>query len=294
MTDIADLEIPGVLRLRAPTVPAVPLIFDSPHSGCDYPDDFGTAVPLEALRPAEDAFVDDLYGAAPDLGAPLLSALFPRLYIDANRAETDMDPDLLDGDWDGPPLKPGEKARLGQGVAWTRYPPGPPLYDGKLPAAALRRRIETCHRPYHQALHRVLDVWSDRFGGYYHINCHSMPSLANDMSAEPAGTVRPDFVLGTRDGTSCSPELADCVRRYFTDRGYEARVDHWYKGVEIVRLAGNPAAGRHSLQIEISRRIYMDEDKIQKKAGYPAIKDLFTGLIEALCRFAVTTPPRLK
>ena len=291
MTAITDLEIPGVLRLRAGGEPAVPLVFDSPHSGNVYPKDFGTAASVADLRPAEDAFIDDLYGAAPELGASLLTALFPRLYIDPNRAETDMDPGEIDGPWDGPPLAPGDKAKLGQGVVWTRRPPGLPVYAGKLSAAALRARIEGYHRPYHRVLGQVLDAAAARFGGYYHIDCHSMPSVATDMSPEPTGTLRPDFVLGSRDGTSCAPGLTACVRDYLAGRGFDVRVDHWYKGVEIVRRYGDPAAGRHSLQIEISRRLYMDETGIAQTADYPAIKAVFSDLIAELRRFAAASPP---
>ncbi|MEQ9575801.1 MAG: N-formylglutamate amidohydrolase [Rhodospirillales bacterium] len=291
MTGIAELEIPGVLRLSAALEPAVPLVFDSPHSGNVYPDDFGAAAPVADLRPAEDAFIDDLYAAAPELGASLLTALFPRLYIDPNRMETDMDPAEIAGEWDGPPLAPGDKARLGQGVVWTRRPPDLPVYAGKLPAAALKARIEGYHRPYHQALGRVLDAAAARFGGYYHIDCHSMPSVATDMSPEPTGTLRPDFTLGSRDGTSCAPDLTACVRDYLASRGFDVRVDHWYKGVEIVRRYGNPAAGRHSLQIEISRRLYMDEARIAKTTDYPAVKAVFTGLIAELRRFSAAFPP---
>lgn len=292
MTEGVDLDIPGVLRLRAAVEPAVPLVFDSPHSGTVYPPDFRPAVAIEALRPAEDAFVDELYDAAPAMGAPLLTALFPRLYVDPNRNETDMDPAHVDGPWDGPPLQPGPKAKLGQGLVWMRHPPGLPVYDGnKVAAADLRSRIETCHRPYHAALRRMLDGAADRFGGYYHVNCHSMPAVAAGMSAEPEGTVRPDFVLGTREGTTTGPALTDCVRSYLSGRGYDVRVDHWYKGVEIVRLAGDPARGRHSLQIEINRRLYMDEERIAKSADYADMKATIIGLIDELRRFAGAEPP---
>jgi N-formylglutamate deformylase len=294
MTAVTDLDIPSVLRLRAAAEPAVPVVFDSPHSGTVYPENFRPAVAIAALRPAEDTFVDDLYDAAPEMGAALLEALFPRLYIDPNRAETDMDPVHVEGPWDGPPLRPGPKAQLGQGLVWMRRPPGLPVYDGKIAADDLRARIETYHRPYHAALRRMLDGTADRFGGYYHINCHSMPAVATAMSAEPEGSVRPDFVLGTRDGTTTGPELVDCVRAYLSGRGCDVRVDHWYKGVEIVRLAGDPARGRHSLQIEINRRLYMDEQRIAKSAGYADMKATITGLIGELRRFAAARPPGSK
>ena len=78
---------------------ALPLICDSPHSGTTYPDDFGHAVPRALLRAAEDTHVEALWQAAPDVGATLLAAHFPRSYIDANRTLDDLDPELLDAPW---------------------------------------------------------------------------------------------------------------------------------------------------------------------------------------------------
>src|SRR5262249_33301128 len=88
-------EVPGVLWRRAPHGGRLPLVLDSPHSGSVYPDDFGFCCPLPVLRRAEDAFVDELYEAAPALGATLIGALFPRSYLDPNRAPDDLDPGML-------------------------------------------------------------------------------------------------------------------------------------------------------------------------------------------------------
>ena len=80
----------------------MPLVLDSPHSGTDYPDDFGAAVSRELLRQAEDSYVDELYAAGPDLGATLIAARFPRSYIDPNRSLLDIDASLLEAPWPGP------------------------------------------------------------------------------------------------------------------------------------------------------------------------------------------------
>ena len=286
MTPIVNQHIPGVLTLRAPTEPAVPLVFDSPHSGCVYPADFRPSVPMAALRQAEDMFIDELYDGAPAMGAALLVAHFPRLYIDPNRAETDLDPAWLDGAWPGPTLNPGAKAALGQGLIWTRYPPGLPVYDGKVPAVEAFSRVEAYHRPYHRALRAMVNATHARFGAVYHVDCHSMPAVAGNMSSDPPGTRRPDFVLGTRDGTTCGPEMVARVKDYLAGRGYDVRVDEWYKGVEIVRSCGDPAHRRHSLQIEINRRLYMDEQRLEKLAGFAAFKAVIDGLMGDLAAFA--------
>ena len=280
-----DMLLPGVLELRRPSEPALPLVFDSPHSGTDYPADFEHIAPLKALRQAEDTFVDELYAAAPEHGATLLRAIFPRSYVDPNRNAEDLDPELIEGEWDGP-LAPTQKCKLGLGLIWSRYFPGLPLYGRKLSVAEVRRRIENFHRPYHDTLAQALDAAHARFGVVWHINCHSMPALSNEMAEEGPGISRPDFTLGDRDGTTCCPELTEVVRAALSARGYEVTLNDPYKGAELVRAWSAPEAGRHSLQIEINRRLYMDEDTFEKTEGFEKLRANLTGLIGVLADFA--------
>ncbi|MDO5648794.1 N-formylglutamate amidohydrolase [Paracoccus sp. (in: a-proteobacteria)] len=281
MTD----HIPGVLTVEGRDGWTIPLVLDSPHSGTDYPDDFGHIADPTRLRWAEDTHVHDLWRGALDHGAVLLHAHFPRSYIDANRAETDMDPAAVDGT-PMVTLAPGDKSRLGIGLCWTRVPPdGTPMYAGPLPAQALDHRITRCHRPYHAALQALTDAAHDRWGQVWHIDCHSMQDRASAMSNQAQGTPRPDFVIGDRDGTSCDPALTALVRDVLASRGYSVSVNDPYKGVELVRRHGHPARGRHSIQIEVNRRLYMSETDRQPNDGYPDIRDSFTALSAEIARF---------
>jgi N-formylglutamate amidohydrolase len=282
---VAEETIPGVLRLRSPAHPDSPLIFDSPHSGTIYPDDFRHVAPLQALRQAEDTYVDELYGAAPDQGCVLLAALFPRSYVDPNRATTDQDPDLLDGPWPEP-LFPSSRSLSGRGLIWSGYPPGLPLYDRKLPVEEVRQRIERYHAPYHGALQRELDAAHAAFGGFWHVNCHSMPSVSTDMSPEGPGAVRPDITLGDRDGTTCAPAFTAIVREFFADLGYEVTINDPYKGAYLVSAYSNLDENRHSLMIELNRRLYMDEETLERSAGFLRLQDDLTGFIAVLAGFA--------
>jgi len=280
MTD----TIPGILFHRDAEAAEVPLVFDSPHSGTIYPEDFRFACPLDVLRTAEDTYVEELYGAASAHGATLLAALFPRSYLDVNREVADIDPDLLDGPWPGL-LNPGEKTRLGLGLVRRLAKPGMPVYDRKLSVAEVQARIARCYEPYHAALQAACDRLHRKFGVVWHVDCHSMPSEGNAMSTDP-GAHRADFVLGDRDGTTCDPALTDFVGRVLRGRGYSVKVNDPYKGVELVRRHGRPAEGRHSLQIEVNRALYMDEKTLVKTAGFDRLKADITHLIEALANFA--------
>ncbi|MCP5367144.1 MAG: N-formylglutamate amidohydrolase [Hyphomicrobiales bacterium] len=269
---------------ETPDADEIPLVFDSPHSGTTYPDDFNAVLPLARLRRAEDTYVHELYGTAPVHGAVLMGAHFPRIYIDANRGEEDLDPALLDGAWDRP-LNPSRKTELGIGLIWRLSPPGDPIYDRKLTVAEARRRIETFHRPYHATLKAHLDRLYDRFGQVWHINCHSMPARGSAMSEDGPDAERASFVLGDRDGTTCSPDLTGFVRDHLTGRGYDVAVNDPYKGVELVRAYSDPARHRHSLQIEINRKHYMNTDTFERNDGFAALQGEITGLIQALAGF---------
>jgi len=256
----------------------LPLVLDSPHSGSDYPDDFEYCCPLPVLRRAEDAYVDELYEAAPALGATLIAAVFPRSYVDANRAPDDVDPTLLAGD-----LPPGFKLRPVSRVGLVRRhaQPGVPIYDRKLSPAEVLARIERYHTPYHRELAETCDRLYAKFGALWHVNCHSMPSNGGRNGKGERG----DFVLGDRDGTTCGTEFTDFVASVLRDLGYEVRVNDGYKGVEIVRRHGRPAANRHSLQIEIDRALYMDQKTLEKTDGFDRVKADLARLVEAIAEF---------
>ncbi len=278
--------VPGVVFRRDPTAPEVPLVFDSPHSGTEYPEDFRFACPLAVLRTNEDTHVDDLYGAAPEHGASLIGALFPRSYIDVNRSPTDIDEALLDAPWPGE-LDPGEKTRLGMWLVRRLAKPDLPVYDRKLTVAEMQQRIATYYEPYHAMLRSALDRLHRKFGAVWLVNCHSMPARGSRMSSDGPDAVRADFVLGDRDGTTCAPELTDFVARLLRGRGYSVKINDPYKGVEIVRRHGRPGEGRHALQIEVNRALYMDEKTLARSERYAALKADLTHLIAALASFAV-------
>jgi len=278
--------IAGVFDLWLPERPAAPVVFDSPHSGADYPADFDRIAPEDRLRRAEDMFVDELFGSASAQGAALLAARFPRSYIDPNRAQDDIDRRLIDGTWDGP-VSVTEKSRLGHGLIWRLCPPDLPIYDRKLTVDEVRARIDGYYRPYHRALSYAIDLACDRFGSVYHLNCHSMPGVSAPIVADPAGARRrADFVLGDRDGESCAPDFRDMVRGTLEGMGYAVALNDPYKGVELIAAYSDPAAGRHSLQIEINRALYMDEDRFQRGPGFGTLKGDIDTLIGTICKFA--------
>ena len=222
-TGAAEFEIPGVLWRRAPLSVTVPLVFDSPHSGALYPPEFAYCCPLPVLRRAEDAYVDELYAAAPAHGATLIAALFPRSYIDPNRAADDLDPALLAGALP-PCLVPRPLTRVG--LVRRHAQAGVPIYDRKLDPDDVVNRIERYHTPYHRVLDETCDRSHREFGAVWHVNCHSMPSHGNRRDGQKGE--HGDFVLGDRDGTTCASEFTDFVAGFL--RGL------WIRGPDQRRL----------------------------------------------------------
>ncbi|MEO8101706.1 MAG: N-formylglutamate amidohydrolase [Betaproteobacteria bacterium] len=263
----------------------VPVIFDSPHSGTVYPADFDTVVPRLVLRRAEDTHVDALYSAAPDRGATLIAANFPRSYIDPNRSLLDIDAELLADTWPGP-INASRKTEKGIGLVWRLLDTGEAIYTRKLAVAEVQGRIGRCYAPYHKAVRDAINSAHSHYGAVWHINCHSMPATSSVISEEGPGVARADFVLGDRDGATCSPDFTNFVALTLRDLGYDVRINDPYKGVELVRAFSDPAARKHSLQIEVNRKLYMNEDSRERNDGFERLKENLTHLIDAIGHFA--------
>jgi N-formylglutamate amidohydrolase len=257
---------------HGPETPLRPLFLDSPHSGHDFPDDFGSILPEFDLREGEDCFVDELVLPATERGVALVAACAPRTYIDVNRHAADIDLELIEGGrWPGEVVASG-KARLGKALVWRTLDDGRAIYRRKLAVDEVQRRIERFHRPYHAAVRERIAATHARFGASWHINCHSMNAVGGAQAEGGAGRARADFVLGDRDGTTCDAAFTELVRSTLAAMGYDVRVNDPYKGVELVRAYSNPAEGRMSLQLEINKRLYMDEATRNKNAGFEKLQ----------------------
>src|SRR5687768_8357181 len=271
--------------LAEPRGSHVPLVLDSPHSGTEYPDDFGCALPVDLLRQAEDSYVDELYAAGPDVGATLITARFPRSYIDPNRSLLDIDASLLDAPWPGPAV-PSAKTARGIGLIWRVLDSGESIYARKLGVEEVKRRIVRYHQPYQRAVKDALDRAHRHFGAVWHLNLHSMPAVSGAISEEGPGKLRADFVLGDRDGSTCEAAFTALVAEALRAMGYQVKINDPYKGVELVRAFSDPGAGRHSLQIEVNQRLYMDERTRARTAGFDELKRNLSRLLERVAHYA--------
>jgi N-formylglutamate deformylase len=261
-------------------------VFSSAHSGADYAPDFLAESRLEplTLRRSEDFCVDRLFAAAPDYGAPLLSAHFPRAYCDANREPWELDPLMFEDAL--PPWVNTTSPRIGAGLGTIPriVASGEHIYGRKLRFAEAEERVRRCWEPYHAALRGLIGLTMQRFGTCLLIDCHSMPSTQ--------GHATPDFVLGDAYGTACDTGLVNRVELCLRRLGYSVRRNDPYAGGYVTRHYGRPRDGVHALQIEVSRRLYMDERRIERHGGFARLQRDLTDLIAFIAaeRVVVTEP----
>jgi N-formylglutamate deformylase len=268
------------------------VVLDSPHSGVVYPTDFSYVCDLAVLRKAEDTHVEKLYAFAPELGCSWIEAHFPRSYLDANRNITEIDPSMLADNWpsaiDTSDPAVLSKRRLGKGLIWRFTDNGLPIYNKPLTVAEVERRIEYCWRPYHVTVARAIDLAHARHGYSVHINCHSMPAIATSHATDFPGLAHADFVIGNRDHSTASEALVLLIRDCLKNFGYTVELNHPYKGVELVRRYGDPSEHRHSVQIEINRKLYMNEDSLELHDGFNSLQRH----LQMLVRTLIETDPR--
>jgi N-formylglutamate amidohydrolase len=282
----------GAFELRQPARHTLPLVVASPHSGADYPDSFLASARLDpqALRRSEDSFVDQIFAAAPALGAPLIAARFPRAYLDLNREAWELDPTMFSDALPSFVNVRSPRVRMGLGTIARVVASGEEIYARKLRFSEARQRVETLYRPYHQALRRLIDDTAARFSGCLLLDCHSMPSAASGGGPDGA-----DIVLGDCHGAACTPAIVEAARLYLARRDFAVALNAPYAGGFTTDHYGDPRHGRHALQIEISRALYMDERRYRRKAGFERVATEMTGLMTYLATIVAEClgePPR--
>jgi N-formylglutamate deformylase len=269
--------------ILSPATQTVPLVFASAHSGRAYTPEFVATARLDelTLRRSEDSYVDEIFAAAPSLGAPLLAASFPRAFCDVNREPWELDPTMFEDAL--PPWVNTTSPRVGAGFGTIArvVANGEAIYGIRLRFAEAERRVHGYWRPYHAALAALVEATRAKFGVCLLVDCHSMPASATAAQASP-----PDVVLGDAYGAACAPELVRGAEAYFTERNYLTRRNDPYAGGYVTRHYGRPRRGVHALQIEFARRLYMNETTLEKLPGFTRLADDGAALLPRLAAIA--------
>jgi len=273
---------PAPFRLDRPVRQTVPFLFASPHSGRSYPASLleNTRLDATTLRRSEDAFVDELFAGVVQLGAPLLAAQFPRAFLDVNRSSAELDAAMFDAPLGVPVDTPSPRVTAGLGVIPRIVRDGAEIYRGKLDTSEAETRISQLYQPYHQALAALMQETRARFGVAVLIDCHSMPSALSV----------PDIVLGDRYGASAAPALTTRAESALVREGFSVARNTPYAGGHTTVLHGRVGLGCHALQIEVNRALYLDEEKIVKKAAFETVRQRLT---RALRNVVAISPAQL-
>lgn len=246
------------------------IIFASPHSGNIYPQSFidRSGLTVAQLRRNEDIFIDKLFGPCVATGAPLLTARFPRCYVDVNRAADELPPR-----WCGTTTKPSVRAQAGLGVIPTHMNETAEIYRRPLEVEVAKMRLVALYHPYHNALQDLITASIARFGQTLLIDCHSMPGFS------PMGARRPDIILGDRFGKACHPDTLTRIQGIFRAAGYTVSTNYPYAGGFVTTHYGRPEAGIEALQIEINRDLYLNPVTLAPKRGYDKLAADLVGII---------------
>lgn len=267
-------------NLSRPQARSTSVVFASPHSGRDYPLPFLSKAILDQhqIRSSEDAFVDQLFSAATEFGAPLLDARAPRSFLDLNRAPEELDPALIEG---VRRISHNPRVASGLGVIPRVVSNGRPIYSGKLSLDEAHRRISMYWRPYHDMLQTLLDESQNEFGESILIDCHSMPHEALE-NVGPPGAPQPDIVLGDRFGATAAASVVEKVEAAFTNAGLRVARNMPFAGAYIAQHYGRPSRRQHAIQVEIDRALYLDEKVLMPNGNYDSFKNLLRGVISDL------------
>lgn len=265
-----DFAVVPPFEIWAPAEQRIPFVFNSPHSGCYYPQSFLDSSSLDPLsiRRSEDCYVDALFASAVVLGAPLLRAHFPRAFLDVNREPYELDQRMFSETVPAYANTHSVRVAGGLGTVPRLVGEGQQIYPGRIALNDALARIECLYKPYHRELERLLNETHRRFGFAVLIDCHSMPG-----GIKPGdGARRADFIIGDRFGRSCSDGLAETAIDLLYSLGYQVAYNKPYAGGFITEHYGRPSRGFHALQIEVNRSLYMNEASLQRLSGFEALQ----------------------
>jgi N-formylglutamate amidohydrolase len=258
-------------------------LITSPHSGHYYPRDFILKSKLDSqqLRLSEDMHIDALLADAPQAGASLLLATYPRAYVDLNREPYELDASMFSDQLPDFVNKDSTRVLGGLGTIAKNVTERLEIYDRPLVFSEAEQRIEKIYFPFHTCLKKQIETARDFWGKAYLLDVHSMPSNAvRKYKGGKSGSV--DFVLGNRHGRSCDADIYDVVYDFLTDAGYYVEKNKPYAGGYITEHYGNPSEGFHTLQLEVNRKLYMNETSYDLLGNSDEIRNLFSDLVSTL------------
>jgi N-formylglutamate amidohydrolase len=241
--------------------PDNPILITVPHAGNIYPDLFikNLKINLCEVRRIEDYQSNKILDQIDEQMADIIIAQCSRAVVDLNRSRNAIDHSMFTQVFEHEPVSEKQMIKYGLGVFPNKIF-GKTILKSPLPFSYATHMLENYYDPFHKSLYKQIMYLNNTFGFCYHIDLHTMPSKALlNFKKEP------DIVLGDNFGKSCSIGLINYFQNVFQENGFTVEVNNPYAGGFITRNYGNPSQGVHTIQIEINRKIYMDENKLSLK-----------------------------
>ena len=263
-------------KLLSPSNQSNCVLFNSPHSGSTYTKNFTklTDLSLHTLRSSEDLFVDQLFSPVVDFGSFMLSATFPRAFIDLNRDNEELDPLLVN---DVTAYKDTLKVSAGLGVIPRVVADQTPIYNHRLSIEEANYRLQSFYFPYHEKLKTLIKKTWGSFKKVILLDCHSMPQSSINLSRKKDPI---DVVLGDCFGHSCEHEIVIELKYLLQEAGFRVSLNKPFSGGFITRNYASPPNNIHVVQIEVLRSLYSHEKKQTKNSEFLAIQNRLIGAIE--------------
>ena len=249
-----------------------PLILSIPHSGTFFPPEFLEQVndSVEIMRRNEDLLVDKLLQGAIDAGIPAIKMLVTRVFIDLNRDRLELDPAMFYNYPEEKNVMFDKHCRVGLGVVHRIDYLRNPLYKGLLDYHEVEKRLKNVYDVYHNQLQKMIAKCVKKFGFCLLLDCHSMPSKICSIIDDRSGI---DICLGTLFSQSCPQEMSDFFAGQFWNKNYNVEFNCPYSGAFITFNYCQPRKKIYTLQLEINRALYANEDKLQPNEHFANMAD---------------------
>ncbi len=261
-----------------------PLILSIPHAGQIFPTEFLSAISQkeETLRQNEDLFVNELVANAIQSGIPAISLNISRSFIDVNRAKVELDPDMFYNYPDDELNLNQRRSRYGLGIIHKVTANSSMIYNGKISYNEVQDRISNIYNAYHDRLKEIIAKTKEKFGFCVLLDCHSMPSKICDIISE---NPRIDFCIGNLFDQSCTNKMTSFVEGELSRRNYYVSKNRPYSGAFITFNYCKPRDNEYTMQLEINRSIYAQEDKLEKNNNFQDVSTDVSNVINNFSKF---------
>jgi len=236
------------------------LLLHVPHSSISFPEE--CKVSFNDLDNEErlliDYYTDELF-IPENTGGKIDTALFPycRLFCDVERLIND-------------PLE-----KKGLGISYSRWV-DKDRYSLTLRSFSSLTSVFKLYSDFHTEVSLKL---MNAIGNILLIDCHSFSNLPNLLNDNPPSDI--DICIGYNEDLTCPKRVTiGNIVQYFRSRGYKVGINKPFSNSKTFSVP----VTYHSVMIEVNKRLYMDEQTLEKTEGFEKLKQDIQSLYGTLLK----------